>query len=95
MLRSSSTAECHGRSLEETELAEIIDTFSAHTGIKGRGTSICALGQIDGLLTQPSPQNSFLNSAFFANEKQLIETLLPLTNQVELAKCEAALNMIY
>ena len=87
-------AECHGQSLDETELAEIIDTLFYPNESKGQGTSICALGQIDGLLTQPSPPNSFLNSAFFANEEQLIETLLPLTNQTELAKCDAALNAI-
>ena len=87
-------AECHGQTLDETELAEIIDTLFYPNGSNGQGKSICALGQIDGLLTQPSPQNSLLNSAFFANEKQLIETLLPLTNQAELAKCEAALNAI-
>ena len=87
-------AECHGQSLDETELAEIIDTLFYSNQSKGQGTSICALGQIDGLITQPSPPNSFLNSAFFANEKQLNETLLPLTNQAELAKCDAALNAI-
>ena len=87
-------AECHGQSLDGTELAEIIDTLFYPNESKGQGTSICALGLIDGLLTQPSPPNSFLNSAFFANEKQLIETLLPLTNQTELARCEETLNAI-
>ena len=87
-------AECHGQSLDETELAEIIDTLFYPNESKGQGTSICALSQIDGLLTQPSPPNSFLNNAFFANEKQLNETLLPLTNQAELARCEEALNAI-
>ena len=87
-------AECHGQSLDETELAEIIDTLFYPNESKGQGTSICALGQIDGLLTQPSPPNSFLNSAFFANEKQLNDTVLPLANQTELAKCEEALNAI-
>ena len=87
-------AESHGQTLDETELAEIIDTLFYPDEPKGHGTSICALGQIDGLLTQPSPPNSFLNSAFFANEKQLKDTLLPLTNPTQLTKCGEALNAI-
>jgi len=87
-------AESHGQTLDETELAEAIDTLFYPGEPKGHGASICALGQIDGLLTQPSPPNSFLNSAFFANEKQLEDTLLPLTNPTELTKCGEALNAI-
>ncbi len=87
-------AESHGQTLDEAELAEIIDTLFYPGEPKGHGTSICALGQIDGLLTQPSPPNSFLNSAFFANEKQLKDTLLPLTNPTQLTKCGEALNAI-
>ena len=87
-------AECHGQSLDETELAEIIDALFYPDESRGQGTSICALGHIDGLLTQPSPPNSLLNSAFFANEKQLNDTVLPLTNQAELARCEEALSAI-
>ena len=87
-------AESHGRSLDDTELAKIIDNIFYPNESEGQGTSICTLGRIDGLLTQPSPPNSFLNSAFFANEKQLNETLLPLTNESELAKCEESLNAI-
>ena len=87
-------AESHGQTLDETELAEKIDTLFYPDEPKGHGTSICALGQIDSLLTQPSPPNSFLNSAFFANEKQLKNTLLPLTNPTQLTKCGEALNAI-
>ena len=43
---------------------------------------------------RPSPPHSFLNSAFFANEKQLKNTLLPLTNPTQLTKCGEALNAI-
>jgi hypothetical protein len=87
-------AESHGKTLDETELAETIDTLFYPGEPKGHGASICALGQIDGLLTQPSPPNSFLNSAFFASEKQLKDTFLPLTNPTELTKCGEALNAI-
>jgi hypothetical protein len=87
-------AESHGQTLDETEIAKAIDTLFYPNQAKGQGASICALGQIDGMLTQPSAPNSFLNSAFFANEKELNDSIHPLTNQAELSKCAEALNAI-
>jgi hypothetical protein len=87
-------AAAHGQTLNTTELAESIDTLFYPKQATGHGAAICALGRIDGMLTQPGPPNSLLNSAFFADEDALNKAIRPLTNQDELAQCTEALEAI-
>ncbi len=87
-------AAAHGQTLSRAELAEQIDTlfFPEHPG--GHGTALCALGAIDGMLTQPAPPTSFLNSAFFESEAKIDSDLRRLTNPDQLARCAEALDAI-
>ena len=71
--------------------AEIIDTLHSNKS-KGQGTSICALGQIEGR-SRNLTTDSFLNSAS-RERKTAKRHCPPLANQTELAKCEEALNAI-
>jgi hypothetical protein len=59
---------------EKDELAQEIDAVFFPDSASPQGSILCALGEIDALLPQPAPPNSFLNSALFASSEKL-ETL--------------------
>ncbi len=82
-----------GRQLSDEALAEQIDTLFYPNQPSGHGRAICELGRIDSSLPQPAPPNSFLHSAFFANEAKLAE-LLKLTETSALHATLDALNAI-
>lgn len=88
------SAEANGQSLNNSELATMIDRIFFPEQAAGHGAAICALGRIDAMLPQPAPPNSLLHSAFFADEAKLTKLIRPLTNQVELQQCAAALEAI-
>lgn len=87
-------AATHGQRMNESELADMVDTlFFAHEPA-GNGAAICALGRLDGGLPQPAPPNSLLHSAFFADETELVERIRPLTSEGELERYAEALSAI-
>jgi hexosaminidase len=83
----------HGQELSAADLADHIDTLFFPEQPKGHGAAICALGRIDDMLPQPATPNSFLHSAFFANDAERSK-LLKRTNQAELLRCAEALDAI-
>jgi hypothetical protein len=87
-------AAAHGETLSEAALAERIDTVFYPAQVTGHGAAICALGRIDGMLKQPAPPNSLLNSAFFASDTELTGGILTLTNKNEFKQCTTALDAI-
>jgi hypothetical protein len=84
-------AAAHNTTISDTALAAAIDEVFYPQQPRGHGEQLCKLGQIDSMLPQPGPPNSFLHSAFFANEKQLV-ALKALTNESALEACLEALD---
>ncbi|MEM8867930.1 MAG: family 20 glycosylhydrolase, partial [Verrucomicrobiota bacterium] len=56
---------------EITDLASLIDAIFYPENAPGNGAALLAMGQIDSLLPQPAPPNSFLHSALFADPDTL------------------------
>ncbi|MGB0335249.1 MAG: beta-N-acetylhexosaminidase [Opitutales bacterium] len=84
-------AAAHNTAISDTALAATIDEVFYPQQPRGHGERLCKLGQIDSMLPQPGPPNSFLHSVFFANEKQLV-ALKALTNESALEACLEALD---
>lgn len=84
-------AAAHDSPLSDDELASEIDAVFYPGSPRGHGEQLCKLGRIDAMLPQPAPPNSFLHSAFFADEKQLV-ALKALTNERALNVCLGALD---
>jgi hypothetical protein len=82
-----------GQTVSDEALAEQIDSLFYPNQALGNGAAICALGQIDARLPQPAPPNSFLHSAFFADQPKL-NALLKLTDPGELEAVLDALKAI-
>lgn len=72
---------CHGRCIDEAELAAQIDTLFYPEDTAGNGAALCELGKIDGLLPQPLPPMSFLHAALFANEAKLASLVASTTSE--------------
>lgn len=87
-------AAAHGQRLNRSELASAIDAVFFASERSGHGAALRALGQIDGMLPQPAPPNSFLHSAFFSGEDELEPNLRSLTTQAALLECQAALDAV-
>ncbi|MEM7791819.1 MAG: family 20 glycosylhydrolase, partial [Verrucomicrobiota bacterium] len=60
-----------GISETNAPLAASIDSIFYQDQPPGNGNALCLLGQIDGMLPQPAPPNSFLHTAFLAEETKL------------------------
>lgn len=86
-------AAAHNTPISDAELAAAIDGIFYPEASSGQGERLCKLGQIDAMLPQPAPPNSFLHSAFFADENQLL-TLKTLTNEPALEACLEALDRL-
>ena len=86
-------AAAHGEQLSQAELERTIDELFYPDSPSGHGRAICELGQIDATLPQPAPPNSFLHSAFFANDEAFSE-LLTQSTQSKLKECLDALDRI-
>jgi hypothetical protein len=86
-------AVMHAENLSESELAKAIDQTFFQESLSGNGEAILQLGKIDRMLPQPAPPNSFLQSAFFADDEALLK-LLNQTTSAQLKSCLNALDQI-
>ena len=77
------TAACWGTAISTLELADAIDAVFYKDGERatGNGAALCELGAIDAMLPQPALPNSFLHSAYFANDSELALLLKRTTTQ--------------
>lgn len=87
-------ASAHGQILSRADLARQIDLHFFPESDVSNGAVLCALGEIDGLLPQPSGPNSFLHSAFFADNEKLEKKLRPMAQKRGLIDCQKALEAI-
>jgi len=83
----------HGESIDDTQLAKVIDQLFYPKSPAGHGKALCALGHIDQMLPQPSPPNSFLHSVLFANNSDFHDHRA-LTDYDEVEAALAALNAL-
>ncbi|TVP79407.1 MAG: beta-N-acetylhexosaminidase [Puniceicoccaceae bacterium] len=86
-------AAAHGQNIDDTTLAESIDTLFFPEQAPGNGHALCQLGRIDACLPQPSPPTSFLHSALFADEAGR-QALCQTTTPSALEACRQALDAI-
>ena len=89
------TAACWGTKISKLELAGAIDAVFYKDGkfATANGKALCELGAIDAMLPQPAPPNSFLHSAYFANDSELA-LLLKLTTTQKLEQVFTVLKEI-
>ncbi len=77
------SAACWGTEISRLELAGAIDAVFYKDGdlATGNGAALCELGAIDAMLPQPAQPNSFLHSAYFANDSELALLIKRTTTQ--------------
>ena len=77
------TAACWGTEISSLELAGAIEAvfYEDDDRATGNGAALCELGTIDAMLPQPALPNSFLHSAYFANDSELAQLLKGTTTQ--------------
>ena len=89
------TAACWGTEISTSELEGAIDAvfYKDSESASSNGAALCKLGAIDAMLPQPALPNSFLHSAYFANDSEL-ELLLKRTTTQRLEQVFTVLKEI-